>query len=155
MPARTGPADPGESRICALARHHHAYDQPCHDFHGLRPDGRNSGRENEDRRPDPQGRRKNATSGKMTSIPNFAPGCFGSALAFQPDHAVCRGCKFVEQCRPMHEENLARLRAELNVKDKRQRFEMSEPTQVNPNPGAKVLPKKVREYCERLDRMRL
>lgn len=55
----------------------------------------------------------------------------------------------------MHEENLARLRAELNVKDKRQRFEMSEPTQANPNPGAKVLPKKVREYCERLDRMRL
>lgn len=91
----------------------------------------------------------------MTSIPNFAPGCFGSALAYQEEHPVCRGCKFAEQCRPMHEENLARLRAELHVKDKRQRFEMTRPTESNPSPGAKVLPKKVREYCERLDRMRL
>ena len=54
----------------------------------------------------------------MTTVPDFAPGCFGSALAFKADDAVCEGCIFKAQCQPVHLEALASLRARLGIKTK-------------------------------------
>jgi hypothetical protein len=91
----------------------------------------------------------------MTTIPHFAPGCFGSALAFQEDHSVCRGCKFLADCKPLHEQNLETLRVAMGITEAPRRFQMAEPTPENPTPGAMVLPKKVMEEAERLDAMGL
>lgn len=89
------------------------------------------------------------------TIPNFAPGCFGSALAFQDDHPVCKSCVFRQQCEPQHEANLVTLRLTLGVV-------VAEPKPIIPpmddatvDPAALALPKKVRELVHRLDHSNL
>jgi len=62
----------------------------------------------------------------MTSIPTFAPGCFGSALAFDEAAPVCTVCRFAAECRPMHEANLAALRQRLGVDMGRVRAKVKE-----------------------------
>lgn len=85
----------------------------------------------------------------MSDIPTFSPGCFGSALAYQEDHAVCRSCSFNATCKPLHETNLATLRARFKiVPSATRRFEMKDDLS-----GARVLPKKTQELIERVDRM--
>jgi hypothetical protein len=54
----------------------------------------------------------------MTTIPAFAPGCFGSALAYQEGHPVCSSCMFAVQCVPLHQENLARLRQTCRIAER-------------------------------------
>lgn len=81
----------------------------------------------------------------MTQIPPFAPGCFGSALAYA-ENSFCRACVFREQCEPMHKQNLTALRARFGI-------------DTNPRKRANVLdgadglalPKKTQELVNRLD----
>lgn len=87
----------------------------------------------------------------MSEIPNFAPGCFGSALAYQEDHQFCKSCKFAEQCKPLHERNLAILRQRCNVRDKPKRFEIAKTTEENPYPSATILTDKIQAYIDRIE----
>jgi hypothetical protein len=41
----------------------------------------------------------------------FAPGCFGSALAFDLDDPTCQTCVFASQCQPVHVQSVATLEA--------------------------------------------
>lgn len=90
----------------------------------------------------------------MTVIPAFAPGCFGSALAFQEESPTCTACQFAMQCKPLHEANLVKLHGDVVAKIQR-RFEMGEVTAADPNPGALSLPKKVQDEVDRLDQLNL
>jgi hypothetical protein len=85
----------------------------------------------------------------MTQIPNFAPGCFGSALAYQADNTACQNCKFKEACFPLHEANLATLREKLHVPN-RYKVRERKPEEVIQQ-GLDV-PKKVRDMAAKLDK---
>lgn len=50
---------------------------------------------------------------------NFAPGCFGSALAFRSQDLVCRQCPLNERCGLISEQNMAALRAKYSLKEKK------------------------------------
>lgn len=66
----------------------------------------------------------------MSEVPNFAPGCFGSALAFKEGDPVCGTCVFAQRCKPLHEEAHARLIARCGVKLK----PLSKPKVERPRP---------------------
>lgn len=78
-------------------------------------------------------------------IPNNAPGCFGSALAFKSDNAICRRCPFAPSCEPLHAENLILLRAKLGIK-------VRNSTHVkNKERGVDSLPKKTQELVNKIE----
>lgn len=77
----------------------------------------------------------------MSHIPNNAPGCFGSALAFDPSTSFCNTCIFKGECEPAHADNLIALRARLGVKIKDEttpRLVTTEPKNINPGLSAKA-----------------
>lgn len=45
----------------------------------------------------------------------FAPGCYGSALAFSADDDICRACPFNAACETRHLTAMAQLRRALHV----------------------------------------
>lgn len=53
----------------------------------------------------------------MNNIPEFAPGCFGSALAYDDAAPICTVCKFSAECQPLHATNLKALRESLGIPD--------------------------------------
>jgi len=87
----------------------------------------------------------------MTDIPNFAPGCFGSALAFQPDNTICQACPFNSQCQPLHEQNLAALRQRFGIQPTRRGPKLKPAASPTDDPASMVLPVKVRRLIEKLD----
>ncbi|RWB95666.1 MAG: hypothetical protein EOQ56_28365 [Mesorhizobium sp.] len=87
----------------------------------------------------------------MTTIPSFAPGCFGSALAYQEEHPVCSSCVFRELCAPVHALNLKTLRERLKIPEA---YVVKERKPDDAQPGLS-LPKKVRELVERIDKANL
>ena len=50
------------------------------------------------------------------TIPAFAPGCFGSALAYSECDAVCSVCPFKTKCEPAHLATKAELRERYGIK---------------------------------------
>ncbi|QNG62624.1 hypothetical protein B1VFA_133 [Rhizobium phage B1VFA] len=96
----------------------------------------------------------------MTTIPEFSPGCFGSAVAFKKDDTVCRGCKFAEFCEPAHLEAQAALRERYGIKttqqvlsDQKQAREAEKVArQASKDASVLVLPKKTQDLIDRLDR---
>jgi len=96
----------------------------------------------------------------MTEIPNFAPGCFGSALAFKSEDVVCSNCPFAAACEPAHLEarRLLRERYGLQTTQEVVRAEISarkaekEERSRALDPSALTLPKKTQELIQRLDR---
>lgn len=91
----------------------------------------------------------------MTTIPAFAPGCFGSALAFQKDHSICRDCKFSAECEPLHNENIKRLREELGIERRSTMGSTAHPASRNVALAGSTLPKKVDEIVARIQAMGL
>ena len=87
----------------------------------------------------------------MTTIPKFAPGCYGSALAFDIEQSVCRRCAFATSCQTLHQENLAALRARFGIVAK-PKPAAPPPEADKINPATMMLPKKVREHIERIER---
>ena len=87
----------------------------------------------------------------MSQVPEFSPGCFGSALAFREDIPVCLSCNFREQCKPIHIDNLAKLREHYGIKVAVPRIKRA-PVVVSTDESLLRLPKKVRELVERIDR---
>lgn len=95
----------------------------------------------------------------MTTVPEFAPGCYGSALAFKSDDSVCMGCIFQPQCEPVHRVALATLRTRLGIKTKDTRETeklaaraAARQAQEPLSPEMLALPKKVQDLVNRLDR---
>jgi hypothetical protein len=96
----------------------------------------------------------------MTTIPEFSPGCFGSAVAFKKDDTVCRGCKFAEFCEPAHIEAQAALRERYGIKttqqvlsdQKQARDAEKAARQASKDATVLVLPKKTQDLIDRLDR---
>jgi hypothetical protein len=96
----------------------------------------------------------------MTTIPEFSPGCFGSAVAFKKDDTVCRGCKFASMCEPAHIEAQTALRERYGIKTtqevladhKQQREAEKAQRQAAKDPATLVLPKKTQDLIDRLDR---
>ncbi len=57
----------------------------------------------------------------MRSVPDLAPGCFGSALTFDSSDDICRSCPFSEKCEPVHQESLAALRKHFGIVPRKRR----------------------------------
>ncbi|TDW20531.1 hypothetical protein EV128_125161 [Rhizobium azibense] len=85
-------------------------------------------------------------------IPSFAPGCFGSALAYEETAPVCAVCKFAEACKPLHLTNLEILRERVGVKGKGNK-DAKNPLVEKPTagPAEMTVPKKVMALVEKLD----
>lgn len=95
----------------------------------------------------------------MTTIPQFAPGCYGSALAFKEDDSVCMGCVFKAQCQPVHIEARAALRTRLGIVTPEEAKIAKAAAPAAPKAAFKdqsaaalALPKKVQELVDKLDR---
>ncbi|MBX4911400.1 hypothetical protein HJA82_29240 [Rhizobium bangladeshense] len=89
-------------------------------------------------------------------IPPFAPGCFGSALAYEETAPVCSICVFSETCRPLHERNLLILRERVGVKGKGSKKAKNPLTEKpSAHPAEMTVPKKVQALIEKLDRSNL
>lgn len=82
-----------------------------------------------------------------TRIPPFAPGCFGSALAYQGDNSFCRACVFQAECEPLHQQTLAALRARFGIK-----VAALAKAATDKNGGALAVPQKVQALIERFER---
>jgi hypothetical protein len=84
-----------------------------------------------------------------------APGCYGSALTFKPDALECKGCMFAARCGPLSAERLDALRARLGITGvpapRKARVTLSDIATAGPT-LTNVLPKKVAELMERLER---
>lgn len=96
----------------------------------------------------------------MTTIPEFSPGCFGSAVAFKKEDTVCRGCPFALQCEPAHLAAQSALRERYGIKttqqvlaDQKQARDADKAArQAAKDPATLVLPKKTQDLIDRLDR---
>lgn len=92
----------------------------------------------------------------MNTVPPFAPGCFGSALAYKDGDSVCMGCVFQAQCQPVHVEARIALRQRLGIKTpeeiKAEKQPVAKVVFKDQSPEALALPKKVQELVDKLDR---
>lgn len=81
------------------------------------------------------------------NVPNFAPGCFGSSIAFDVDD-VCRNCPFFEQCEKasLTVKNELRSKYGIHVPKKKQKIVVD----ANGDTSL-VLPKKTQNLLKRLD----
>lgn len=81
------------------------------------------------------------------NIPKFAPGCFGSSIAFSTDD-ICRNCPFFEACQDVHCRVVQELREKygVTVPKKKQR------AKVDPNGDTTLaLPIKTQNVLNKLD----
>jgi hypothetical protein len=85
-------------------------------------------------------------------IPDFAPGCFGSALTFDAADMICRNCAFSAQCKPASA--LARRalqdRFGIKVREKKTNQVVQEDGTVE-----LALPIKTQKLIERIDNSNL
>lgn len=88
----------------------------------------------------------------MTDIPQFSPGCFGSAIAFKATDSACVACPFAALCEPEHVKAQAALRLRLGIETTYTRKVSKKAEGASVDPSALTLPKKTRELVERLDR---
>ncbi len=89
----------------------------------------------------------------MSNIPDFAPGCYGSALAYDDAAPICQVCKFAGECKPLHLSNLEALQEALHIPKRKTavRREVEAPA-ASPE---MTLPVKVRALVDKLDRSSL
>lgn len=88
----------------------------------------------------------------MMNVPEFAPGCFGSAIAFKEEDVICRGCSLVEQCRPAHLHAKALLQERLGISPAERPAPKKAASPAPVDPTTLTLPQKTRELLDRLDR---
>lgn len=88
----------------------------------------------------------------MSNIPDFAPGCFGSALAYDDAAPICQVCKFAGECQPMHLTNLAALQTALSIP---KRATAKREVEAQPVAAEMTLPVKVRALVDKLDKSNL
>lgn len=83
-------------------------------------------------------------------IPEFSPGCFGSALAFRKEDMVCKNCKFASACEPVHLSMQAQLREKFGIMPRKVKVQKVQ-AQEQVDPAALQLPKKVQDLLSKLD----
>lgn len=86
------------------------------------------------------------------TIPQFAPGCFGSALTYREGDMVCRRCPFAKACGDEHLVAMERLRERLGIVVKPRRKKPVEAKEEIADPSRLALPNKVQKLLERLDK---
>lgn len=84
----------------------------------------------------------------MIKVPDFAPGCFGSALAFQADDVICRNCVFSSQCEPVHSVAKTELRKRFGVTVRETKKTMADKFAGSTET---VLPSKTQMILDRID----
>lgn len=86
--------------------------------------------------------------------PDFAPGCFGLGMVYQPGGKECVRCPFQSQCAPLAEQNLVLVREKLGIKPKPGAVNRPRPATPTPHPTGftPTLPKKVIELLGRIER---
>lgn len=92
------------------------------------------------------------------AIPQFAPGCFGSALTYRTNDLVCKSCPFAKTCEVEHIVALQALREKLGVSAKPKPLRgasRARADEENEDPTRATMPIKTRELLDRLDRMNL
>lgn len=84
----------------------------------------------------------------MIRVPDFAPGCFGSALAFNGDDMICRTCMFCSQCEPVHDLAKAQLRKHfgIDIKEPKKKHFVTEDGTVEV-----VIPKRTQIIIDRIN----
>jgi len=87
-------------------------------------------------------------------VPDFAPGCFGSVIAFSASDAICKNCPFAEKCKPAHEQRRQKLRAAYGIEAPSRK---SRKQTVDAIMGESVmsLPPKTQTLLEKLDKSTL
>lgn len=89
-------------------------------------------------------------------IPQFAPGCFGSALTYREGDMVCGRCPFASDCEGEHIAALTRLRQKLGIEVKPSPIRRSaKPQRAIDDPTLATVPVKVRALLQKLDGMSL
>jgi hypothetical protein len=83
--------------------------------------------------------------------PLYAPGCFGSALAFKKADLICSNCPFALACEPVHVTNITILRSKYGLNP----ICLSPVLEIEPVPVAEPLainlPEKVKALLRTLD----
>ena len=83
------------------------------------------------------------------NIPSFAPGCFGSVIAFSETDVVCVNCTFAESCQKAHMrvKNELQMRFGITVPKRRRKIT------VDPETGdtTLMLPSKTQKLLNSLD----
>jgi len=84
-------------------------------------------------------------------VPDFAPGCFGSIIAFSASDAICKNCPFSEQCKPAHEERKKKMRSAYGIKvpSRQSRKQIADVIMDEP---VMSLPPKTQTLFEKLDK---
>lgn len=84
----------------------------------------------------------------MIRIPDLAPGCFGSALAFEANDMICGHCVFASQCEPVHALAKMELRKRFGIEIKE-----SKKTTIRHEDGTveTVLPKRTQLFIDRIN----
>lgn len=81
-------------------------------------------------------------------VPDFAPGCFGSALSYNGD-MTCRSCKFASACEPVHA--VAKLALQEHFGIKPNKAQRPVPTGATAHERARaMLPKKTLELVDKI-----
>jgi hypothetical protein len=84
---------------------------------------------------------------------SLAPGCYGMSMCYREGTAECGTCPFAASCKPLAEQQLAMLRAELGVvAPKRKTVEKHEVVAKPVMAYTNGLPKKVAAWIEYIER---
>lgn len=84
----------------------------------------------------------------MIKVPDFAPGCFGSALAFSEKDAICRNCVFSQGCESAHKIAKAELRSRFGITVRESKKPLAD---VCANEPTTTLPKKTQALFDRIN----
>lgn len=85
------------------------------------------------------------------TIPEFSPGCFGSAVTFKRTDMICTACVFCSACEPVHLASKLALQQKLGVVlHQTPAKEKIKPEPINPT--RIVLPEKVQRLIETIDK---
>jgi hypothetical protein len=84
----------------------------------------------------------------MIKVPDFAPGCFGSALAFNASDSICRNCVFSKECEPTHKRAKEELRNYFGIKVREPKKPLAD---VCANSPETTLPKKTQALFDRIN----
>lgn len=83
------------------------------------------------------------------SVPEYAPGCFGSALTFEKTDMICKACPFSDRCEPASAESKSLLRSRFGIVFKSKTIR---PVPQEVGNIATVECEKTRKLIERIDR---
>ncbi|SCW95770.1 hypothetical protein [Ancylobacter rudongensis] len=87
-----------------------------------------------------------------TNVPEFAPGCFGSALAYRETDSICTACVFAGRCKPLHLQAQAALRARFGIElTETQKRRIQRAANPPAHPAEMTVPKKVQALIDRFD----